>query len=850
VDASNNLSVQLFPSWSCQWEGSFATNLPFATNGLYWLDDMQHTYKESMLYFHDTTATPSNLVSVARTFAFPPVGTLPMSWRTTAAASLDLDGVLPSTNTIVVSAGDQRMPIYTATGSPFSATDMTAYCFGWDSFDLGPDVQRKTHTDETGGWAYSAGAFEITGNPSDYYFAEMFSMSELNVRPEWMSHYSHSNDWNFLQLQSDPYGSQSWRFYAGNTPAYVANGGKLAAPYLPGTSQNAYPRDDEHSWFYHNEEAYYYTANPWVRDWYQFIGEYRKTRLNQQDHTPDMSSRATAHSLSHAMQAYRVTGDTTIPVLYHAYVTNYLRPVQIAERDGSRSSLWPAPGGDGEAAFQMGYLARSMLGYMEEVKGWDTQGYNDCFQYVAGIMAWNLNYSHYAYYIDARTNQVDTVTNGASSGSSVPLDDAQDWFYWHTGLTPYWQESCQYVNAGISGTTTNGVGLTNEFGGVSYATTYENAWPYDNTVVNWVGRYHSYILNMGRGSTNPPPGIVDLRAWTNAVGMNLSWTAPASAVRYYVVCSTQQIVWGQTQDSTVCNWWAANAISCTMTAQPGSPPLTPTPSLTINSAFGGALPGGVIATNYGMMVSAWITNSIAINGRTQYVCTGATVANNTFTQIAATSVALTLTNNATLTWLWQPQAYFLTLGTNGQGIVSSTPATGWCATGTVVSLTAVPATYWAFSGWQGDITGSVFAGTSATTTMSQARSIMGDFSAILAANQTPLWWLAQYGLPTNNAGALASSATPGMANWQKYIAELNPTNPASVLQIVGFSTNGVTFTPAANDRIYAVTCTTNLLTPNWQVQGSFQSGTGGSMFLPLTNQTPHAFYRVRVQLSP
>jgi hypothetical protein len=165
----------------------------------------------------------------------------------------------------------------------------------------------------------------------------------------------------------------------------------------------------------------------------------------------------------------------------------------------------------------------------------------------------------------------------------------------------------------------------------------------------------------------------------------------------------------------------------------------------------------------------------------------------------------------------------------------------------MVSLAATPATYWSFSGWTGDTNGAVIAGNSATTTMTQTRSIAGVFSANLATNQTPLWWLALYGLPANNSGALATSATPGMSNWQKYIAELNPTNPASVLQITGIGTNGVVISPVATDRVYATYFTTNLVSSNW-VQNVLHPGTGTTMFIAFTNQTAKGFYRVGVQL--
>ncbi|MGQ9661969.1 MAG: hypothetical protein ACUVWX_06485, partial [Kiritimatiellia bacterium] len=83
VDSTNKLSIQLFPEWSCQWY----TNR-FAANGLYWLEDMQHVYKEVLLYFHPAGVSDDELVRLARTFEYHPVGTLPVTHYTTGIRRL------------------------------------------------------------------------------------------------------------------------------------------------------------------------------------------------------------------------------------------------------------------------------------------------------------------------------------------------------------------------------------------------------------------------------------------------------------------------------------------------------------------------------------------------------------------------------------------------------------------------------------------------------------------------------------------------------------------------------------------------------------------------------------------
>ena len=52
IDGDNKLQIQLFPGWSSQWRQKSGITPRFTDTGLYWLQDMQHVYKEMMLVFH------------------------------------------------------------------------------------------------------------------------------------------------------------------------------------------------------------------------------------------------------------------------------------------------------------------------------------------------------------------------------------------------------------------------------------------------------------------------------------------------------------------------------------------------------------------------------------------------------------------------------------------------------------------------------------------------------------------------------------------------------------------------------------------------------------------------------
>ena len=67
-------------------------------------------------------------------------------------------------------------------------------------------------------------------------------------------------------------------------------------------------------------------------------------------------------------------------------------------------------------------------------------------------------------------------------------------------------------------------------------------------------------------------------------------------------------------------------------------------------------------------------------------------------------------------------------------------------------------------------------------------------------------WLQQYHLPTDGSGDYEDSDGTGMANWQKWIAGLNPTNPASVLAMLSpafTNATGVTVSwQSVSNRLY------------------------------------------------
>jgi len=728
VDAQHKLSLQLWPAWSAQYNINHSFFHVFNPTGLYWIDDMQHTYKEVLLVFHAANTADVELINLARTFQFYPVAVVPTDWYRTTMATLDLGGVIPDPAAIPA-AQDRRLPTYLSNRNDLARTWYNTdpndgdysylYGAGWVNF-LDPEPGYRTRSCTTGGWPYSDAYLIATGNPGDFFDAEGHGQAELNLRPQWMTSYTHAADWDRLRLTENPYCFGRWRLFEG----WVS---MLAADPLPdtlrdesGTSHGEYPtysaRDDEHGWFYHVAESYWLTGNPWIRDWYTFVAEFRRTRLERLDPFPDRSSRATGHALGHVLQAARVTGNVDLLDQFGDHLRLYLRPEQDPYYGDQRQEVEDSGGG-----FQTGYLMRTVVDYLEEARArGDGQAYAEGFNYLSGLIEWNYHYGNFPYYFNARTHPGET---GQSDGSGLSLVDPVAWYYWHTGLKKYWDHLETYVTQGING------------GERPYG-------QFDQWQGQWEGRYYQFVKHQTRSGVQPP-AVANLTASRSGSMVTLCWTAPAGAERYHVVWSGKPIVAAQSLDSAVSNWWAANAIGLDLTPTPGQ-------------VQGWRFEADAATPVHAALFSFDLADNMSPLSNVAQAVSGAAPC----TPPNALTVFKAGTGTGTIT-------------SNPAGITCGSDCTQFYNAGAGVALGASPTGGSTFAGWSGACSGTG----ACQVTMNAARSVTATFNAGIPSARTAGLYSPASGtfyLRTSNAAGVADLAFrygPAHVGWVPLVGD-------------------------------------------------------------------------------
>jgi len=129
-----------------------------------------------------------------------------------------------------------------------------------------------------------------------------------------------------------------------------------------------------------------------------------------------------------------------------------------------------------------------------------------------------------------------------------------------------------------------------------------------------------------------------------------------------------------------------------------------------------------------------------------------------------------------------------------------------------------------------------------------------DNYGIYAADQVPDGGQVQYFGTNNPLGIGGATNCTGQINLYTYTADLDPTNPASVLVVNAISNRStdrvVCFRTTSTGRVYQLLYATNLISGVWtNLPGQTPvSGLAGQMSLADTNEAPVRFYRIQVQV--
>ncbi|MEN7973714.1 MAG: hypothetical protein ABFR47_07765, partial [Verrucomicrobiota bacterium] len=223
-------------------------------------------------------------------------------------------------------------------------------------------------------------------------------------------------------------------------------------------------------------------------------------------------------------------------------------------------------------------------------------------------------------------------------------------------------------------------------------------------------------------------------------------------------------------------------------------------------------PSGMNGYEYGDSIILSITNTTAVDGGAQYEFVGWSMTGHSPASGTGTTVAITLTNDLTLTWLWSTNAFFLDTEADPGGAVS--PGDGWHVPGTNVTLVPLPDAGKIFDVWSGDVPGGQENDNPLTVAMDQPRTITANF-VTNTANTVPYAetfepYAAGFGMPGTNGWSAAEADDGEVGTNAASVAALNaysaacgyPTNAihAKVLEVAGTLTNS--FTMDANQILW------------------------------------------------
>jgi hypothetical protein len=535
---------------------------------------MQHSKKEMVFHFHDGTLGDSESLAQARRLQYPPVAFLPPSVYSETKATFDLMGVLPSVFGSIPQ--DSIRPAFTQR----NATDVTHLQYNLGSENYGGYVKRR-NTENPGDWRNSMVNVFVSGNYDQFVEAERFVSGELNNRAVWLAGYTHAEDFSLIQPTENPYGGESWRRFDGHGSPFLA--GDILHENARNTIWDAW--DFNHMWTDRIEEMYYLTADPFIRDWYEFVGEMRMRTLLRELKSEGgayfewgWGTRGEAHMFANSMQSYRVTGN---PEVLRG-IKQRLHWLTDEDPENGHVMDWRYGSSDIKAAsFQNGYMVRAMLEIVNELNGTQehVHSFNQAFKIAWAMVDRNYGTDKYAYY------HLFTDGDQKTSGSGLTMVDPSVLFAWLTGYEKYVTLADDYVDGGING----------------------GKPPYGSWSGNWTGKWEGRAYRFVKES-----GIDTLRP-SSAQSLSLTadgtvrWTTPETATRIMVLWSKNPLSIDFTKDISdtgMRNMWSGTLVQDVPIAMPGQ-----VQSVKLPPELSGKIYAAVIVFNDFKMSDAALTSA-------------------------------------------------------------------------------------------------------------------------------------------------------------------------------------------------------------------------------------------------
>ncbi|OGV43665.1 MAG: hypothetical protein A2X46_08280 [Lentisphaerae bacterium GWF2_57_35] len=414
------------------------------------------------------------------------------------------------------------------------------------------------------------------------------------------------------------------------------------------------------------------------------------------------------------------------------------------------------------------------------------------------------------------------------------------------GLSQIYNGAARLVTA-----TTDPSGLAVEltYDGQGWAPTNAGAYGVTGSVVDAVYQgWTAGTLTVQRAAQSISMTPIENQVLTNVLGLS------ASADSLLPVVLAVQSGPAQLDEGTNL-WFTGLGMVCVMAAQEGNANWMAAPeatnlfrvyglyTVTVVSAYGTA---ELSTGSYVFVEDTRLTNRVSSPdtcGWTQYVCSGWSMPGHSPAEGASTSLVMTVTNHARLTWLWLTN-YFLFVAHDAQG--TAAPSSGWHASGTSLTLTASASPYYRFSDWTGDVPPGQETANPLAVSMAAPRSLWAHFLANRTTNHlTPEWWMAQFGITNNFEAASANDVDgDGMPTWMEYLGDTSPIDGTAYLRMQRFDAEQVSWCGGTASVQY-LEWAGSLWAPDWSILSTNRPPTLTTNTALLEGAQTGGFYRIR-----